>query len=357
MSKESTITSNREFIFDFFRSVLMITVFIFHFYKSFPGNFDYAVYSNPLAELFVGLAGFMVGMIYLHRNKDSSLLKRGLKILLAFYIIALPEAALKAYAIDPSISHVLDTLLNVLIMNEDPTAINILRFYGLMFILLPIILYLYRRFRVPTLVASTVLFFGSTLVYTLSEAPIVHSFFVTQTVLLLLQWQLFFVTGLVLGHLYKVKKLHISRIKKLPLVITGALALFVQLIWFRHDITKFPYTFGKLLGMVYLAPIGIYLIYFTYSKIKGRSLDAFVRVVGRNSLVAFVLSELLRITLIKIPVEMLPIPYSELSSFVYAVFLAFVLIWIMWGYETVKTAKKAAKTNMSMSQQASYISN
>jgi hypothetical protein len=334
---------NRELIFDFLRSILMLFVFLHHFYLSFPNNIDYIAHLNPFAELFVGLAGFMVGLVYLYRNKDVYLIKRGVKILLAFYIVALPEAAIKAYAEDSSSGHVLHTIGNVFLMLEDPTTINILRFYGVIFILLPIILFFYRRAPIPTLIFSVCTFLTSTLLY--YSSPDTPGFFVSQTLMLLLQWQMFFIIGLRIGDLYKTKKLNLSKLIKV-LVIAGPLALLVQWLWFQQDIAKFPYSFGKMFGIVYLAPIVVFSVSYLYAKVKGSRADSFIRVVGRNSLSAFVLSECIRILLIKVPVSMFSIRYSGWSSLGYAIFLSLVLICIMWGYERFKKFRKAfiAKT-------------
>lgn len=153
--------SKREHIFDFLRSGFMLFAFLHHFYLTIPGNFDYIESFNPFAELFVGLAGFMVGMIYLSRDKDLYLIRRGFKILLAFYIVAIPFTIAKTILIDKSSQPVYEIFFNVLFMLEDPTAIFILRFYGLIFIMLPVILWVYRRLQSATLILSFFIFFKS----------------------------------------------------------------------------------------------------------------------------------------------------------------------------------------------------
>lgn len=332
----------REHIFDFLRSGFMLFAFLHHFFLTIPGNIDYIENLNPFAELFVGLAGFMVGMIYLHRNKDLYLLKRGMKILLAFYIVAIPFTISKSLFIDKSNQPVQDILFNVIFMLEDPTAIFILRFYGLIFIMLPIILWIYRRLQIATLIISLLIFFISSIIYYQNSYQ--DNFFVTQTLMMLLQWQLFFVIGLKLGDLYKNNQLkqYIPTFRNCYLVL-APICLIIHIIWFKDTLYKFPYSYGKLLNSIYLVPLYLYIFCLIYNKIKGRFADKFIRVIGRNSLVAFVLSEVIRILFIKMPVTVLNIKLNEISSFFIALIMSILLIGIMWGYEHIKKSKKLSQ--------------
>ncbi|MFS0822752.1 OpgC domain-containing protein [Bacillus sp. 1P02SD] len=331
--------SKRENIFDFLRSIFMLFVFLRHFYLTIPGNYDYMQYLSPFAELFVGLAGFMVGMIYLYRNNDYYLLKRGLKILLVFYIVAIPFTIGKSIFLDQSNQPVSEIILKVILMMEDPTAINILRFYGLIFLMLPIILWFYRKVQKTTIISSIFIFFLSSILY-YSQSSKESSFFISQTLMMLVQWQLFFVIGIKLGDLYKTNEFK----KLLPSMtriyfVLAPLALIIHLTWFSESIVKFPYTYGKLLNTFYLAPIYVFILCFIYQKAKGSYIDKFIRVVGRNSLFAFILSEIIRIGVIKLPITIFSIQLSEFSSFVIAIITSFILIYVIYLYEYIKKSE------------------
>jgi hypothetical protein len=330
--------SKREPLFDYLRSLCMLFVFVHHFYLTFPGTKDYLVYLNPFAELFVGLAGFMVGMVYLHRNKNLYLVKRGFKILFTYYVVALPIGMVMSQIGDYR-QPIVETIVRTITFQEATTMITILIFYGIIFILLPVILHLYRLNNKLVLFSSILLFVLSTIIYNILNID-KHNFFITYTVMILLQWQMFFIIGLLIGDQYKKGAFQFNKFKPF-LIIFGILALTVQLVWFRSIPIKAPYSIEKFLGLVYLAPLYLYVFTMFYKKIKNGRLDQFIRVVGRNSLVAFVLSEILRYGIYAVFVVFGLFRMNDLFVFVFSILLSIILILILKLYEDKKSQIKS----------------
>ena len=80
ISKATTLR-HREVLLDFYRSCSMLFVFYHHIISVFPDWVDFFKAFNPFAEIFVLISGFMVGMVYLHREGGAAaLLARAQKI-------------------------------------------------------------------------------------------------------------------------------------------------------------------------------------------------------------------------------------------------------------------------------------
>lgn len=333
IEKKTVNNSKREPYFDFLRSMLMIFVFLHHFYLSAPGVRDYAYFVNASAELFVALSGFMVGFIYLFRDNHLNLIKRGIKILFAYYSVAIPLNIL--YGLFGSIKSPIGiTIFKTLIMMQDNTWVNILRFYGLIFILAPLIIKFFKFNRYILLCLSTLLFFTITII---NSQFTFNNFFIVNTVFILLQWQLFFIIGMFLGDLYKQKRLN-NKILYIYPIIFAILALLIQtFIVGEVELNKFPYGFGKMLNIIYVAPLWLYSIYFIYKLSKETFFDRFIRVIGRNSLFAFILSDYFRVAFKQIFLRShVPQIYIEIWSLVVSIIFSVILIIILWIVEKIK---------------------
>jgi hypothetical protein len=328
--------SNREPLFDYLRSIFMLFVFIHHFYLSFPNTNDYVKYFNPFAELFVGLAGFMVGFIYLHRQKDKSLIKRGIKIIIAYYVSAIPINLIASFSGNETMS-IFQSLLNVLLFREYVSWVGILKFYGVIFIILPLILTGYRKSPILAMLSSIFLFIVSTLAQELYQFT---DIFVTKTLITTMQWQLFFVIGLRLGDLYKTRRIKINSmyLTSVILVIIGLILQFTVANDFSKD--KYPYNLSKLFNTMYLAPLYLLTFKYFYKWIVDKKFDNLVRVVGRNSLIAFVLSEFIRYFFIWGPTRYFDIKISELLATLLSILFALLLIFILKIYEENKDTFK-----------------
>src|SRR5690349_2143085 len=85
-------SKRREALIDFYRSCSMLFVFYHHTANVFPNSVDLFPKFNPFAELFIAISGFMVGLVYLHRDGYRPLVVRGLKILAAYFVVSVPVA-------------------------------------------------------------------------------------------------------------------------------------------------------------------------------------------------------------------------------------------------------------------------
>lgn len=320
--------SKRNPLFDYWRSLFMLFVFFHHFYLTL-NEFDYFKYLNPFAELFVGLAGFMVGYIYLHREKDSILIKRGGKVIGAYYLAAIPISLFLAYLFNESL---ILSFINVILFNDNDNMIQILKFYGLLFISLPVLLKVYRKNSLLAMIISILLFIVSTAAFSKINTNIP---FITYTISILLQWQLFFIIGLKIGELYKRGSLRMDLLYKFSIII-GITALFVHILLPGMPKVKVPYNFQKLLNAAYLVPIYLYILYWTYIKIKGTKIQKVICVIGRNSLAAFVISEIIRFWFIQLPFGFSGIELSIGASTWLSLLLSVLLVPLLVLYEKVK---------------------
>lgn len=323
----------REPFYDFLKSVFMLFVFFHHFYLTLNhGSYenDYFKYLNPFAELFVGLAGFMIGYVFLHREKDPHFMKRGFKILLAYFVVAIPVGFVLVTAAGESF---LNYLFDIVLLNANVTYIGILKFYGVLFLLLPLILVMYRKSRVVTMLLSVIIFGVTTWVY---SQYTFHNPFMTYTLVTVLQWQLFFIIGILIGDLKKRDRINFTALFNCSLIL-GLTALVAQLELFNGmPDEKVPYHIPKLLNTLYLVPVYLYFFKWVYEKTKGTILDRTIRTVGRNSLQAFVLSEFIRFFVIAIPIELFNIHVNVVQCTMISVVMAVLLMLLIAGLDRKK---------------------
>lgn len=293
ISKATTLR-HREVLLDFYRSCSMLFVFYHHIISVFPDWVDFFKAFNPFAEIFVLISGFMVGMVYLHREGGAAaLLARAQKIFSAYFIIALP-AGIGAALIGTKREPVLDAIVNVLSFRLDPTAIGILKFYGFMFLLLPIILPLYRANKLTTLLVSAILFSSTTyvthVISPVNEDPLLSLLFA------LPQWQLFFMIGIFLGDLHRSQ-----RLVGLTFYVSVALIFLIGIAVDAHfgltsDGSKWPYSFEKFFNLLWTLPLMLLILLALYKALQHSAVLDVILNVGRNSLLAFLLSEIVRLS-------------------------------------------------------------
>jgi peptidoglycan/LPS O-acetylase OafA/YrhL len=309
----------------------MLFVFYHHTITVFPDFTDVFRRFNPFAEIFVLISGFMVGMVYLHRQGyAAAVLDRAKRIFAAYFVIALPVAvgaALIGRRHDP----VLGAILGVLTFRSDPTAISILKFYGVMFALLPVILPLYKKNEWAALFVSAGIFLATTgvvhVIPPVSDDPLLS------LLLALPQWQFFFMIGIRLGDLHLAKRLIGSRF-----YIGTA---FVFLIGFGIDlycgfpsgVEKWPYTFDKLANLLWTLPLVLAVLYAIHARVKDSGYTGVIVNVGKNSLVAFLLSEIVRQS-VKFLVVVFGLHPPVLVQHLIGLFNVVLVTFLLWQYQS-----------------------
>ncbi|QGG49996.1 OpgC domain-containing protein [Lysinibacillus pakistanensis] len=341
----SKLANRREPLFDFLRSICMLFLFMHHFYLTLPISKDYVAYLNPFAELFVGISGFMVGYVYLYKKNNLHLLKRGIKILLTYYVTAIiVETLLLVYFYGNSnIPSIYNRIIEIIfILKPAENWINILIFYAWIFILLPLILFAYKYYK------KIVIFISGTLFILLLNKDLqnyilnLSDYTYMDYILMLFQWQAFFIFGLILGEKYKNNSLEIKKYWKSIVLIAG-IALFIQVMWMHPAVlNKNPFTIEKILNLLYIVPLYLLLIVAPYNKlIRDSKFDQLIRVLGRNSLFAFAASEFIRICIFigyhKVLYPKFNITLSSDSTIlIISIIFSFILIYIILLYEKIK---------------------
>jgi hypothetical protein len=322
---------HREVLLDFYRSCAMLFVFYHHMMTVFPAFEDFFGRFNPFAEIFVLISGFMVGMVYLHRpDSAAAVLDRAKRIFAAYFLIAIP-VAIGAAQIGRKQEPVLGAVLDVLMFRSDPTAIGILKFYGFMFALLPIILPLYKRNQLMSLVVSAGIFLATT--YVVHVIPPVGNDPLLSLLLVLPQWQFFLMIGIFLGDLHRAKHLDASRL------CIGAAAIFpigftIDLYFgFPSSPEKWPYTFEKFANLLWTLPLMLAILFAVYANVKDSRYTSIVLNVGKNSLAAFVLSEIVRQT-VKLFVVVFDLHPPILVPHVTGLVSVALVTFVLWQYQS-----------------------
>ena len=309
----------------------MLFVFYHHTMTVFPDFADVFRRFNPFAEIFVLISGFMVGMVYLHRQGyAAAVLDRAKRILAAYFVIALP-VAIGAALIGKRHDSVLGAVLGVLTFRTDPTAISILKFYGIMFALLPIILPLYKKNERAALFVSAGIFLATTCV--VHVIPPVSNDPLLSLLLALPQWQFFFMIGIRLGDLHLAKRL-IG-----PRFYFGS--AFVFLIGFGIDLycgfppgaDKWPYTFDKLANLLWTLPLVLAVLYAIHACVRDSRYTGVIVNVGKNSLVAFLLSEIVRQS-VKFLVVVFSLHPHVLTQHLTGLFNVVLVTFLLWQYQS-----------------------
>jgi hypothetical protein len=305
----------------------MLFVFYHHTTTVFPNGVDLFPKFNPFAELFISISGFMVGMVYLHKESYRPLFLRGLKVLAAYFVVSVPVAmgmAILGKKQEPMGRAIFD----VLTFQSEPTAITILKFYGVMFLFLPLILPAFKRHKFLILVVSAAVFLLSTwaagtMTYDFENpAP---TFFV-----FLLQGQLFLIFGVWLGDLHRSKRLiGYPFYVLMVLIFLAGLSLDFYL-GFPSNGDKYPYKLDKLINLLWTLPLLLLILWPVFVWMKEWPSTAFILNVGRNSLIAFLASEVVRqfVKLALLMAGIHPQIYGQTVTGLFVVIFVTVLLWV-----------------------------
>jgi len=309
----------------------MLFVFYHHTITIFPGFEDVFRRFNPFAEIFVLISGFMVGMVYLHRPGYAvAVFDRARRIFAAYFVIAIP-VAIGAALIGKKQEPVLGAILSVLTFRSDPTAIGILKFYGIMFALLPIILPLYQRNKPAALVVSAGIFLAAT--YVVHVIPPVGGDPLLTLLLVLPQWQFFLMIGILLGDLHRAKRLIVSHVCACAAVVFLIGFIIDLYCGFPSSAEKWPYTFEKFVNLLWTLPLVLAILFAVYANVKESHYTSVVLNVGKNSLVAFMLSEIVRQT-VKLFIVIFDLHLPILVSHLIGLFSVVLVTYLLWQYQS-----------------------
>jgi OpgC protein len=305
----------------------MLFVFYHHTTTVFPNGVDLFPKFNPFAELFISISGFMVGMVYLHKESYRPLFLRGLKVLAAYFVVSVPVAmgmAVLGKRQEPMGRAIFD----VLTFQSEPTAITILKFYGVMFLLLPLILPAFKRHKLLILVASAAVFLLST--WTADTMTYDFENPAPTFLVFLLQGQLFLIFGVWLGDLHRSKRLiGYPFYVLMVLIFLAGLSLDFYL-GFPSNGDKYPYKLDKLINLLWTLPLLLLILWPIFVCMKEWPSTAFVLNVGRNSLIAFLASEVVRqfVKLALLMAGIHPQIYGQTVTGLFVVVFVTVLLWV-----------------------------
>ena len=327
----ATDSKRREVLIDFYRSCSMLFVFYHHTTTVFPDTVDLFSKFNPFAELFVSISGFMVGMVYLHKESYVPLVARGVKILAAYFVVSVPVAIGMAF-LGKDREPVGQAIFDVLTFQSEPTAITILKFYGIMFLLLPLLLPIFKRHRFLTLAVSAAIFLVSTWLADTKALTLEHpaSIFLVFS----LQAQFFLIFGTWLGELHGSGRLIGERFYILTVLIFAVGLLADSHLGFPSNGDKYPYKFDKLINLLWTLPLLLLILWAAFSSMKGWSATTLILNIGRSSLIAFLASEVAR-QLMKLAVLIFglhPRIYGQTVAGLFNVVLVTVLLWLYEWY-------------------------
>lgn len=291
ISSNAAESKRREELIDFYRSCAMMFVFYHHTVTVFPDCVDLFSKFNPFAELFIAISGFMVGLVYLQKDSYRPLALRGLKVLAGYFVISVPVAMGMA-VLGKEREPVGEAVFKVLTFQFEPTAITILKFYGIMFLLLPVILPAFKKHKVLLLVLSAIIFVIST--WASDAMGLTYRNPAPTFVVFVLQGQLFLIYGAWLGDLHRSKRLIGYPFYYLMALICLVGFTLDAYLGFPSNGNKYPYKFDKLLNLLWTLPVLLLILGAAFVWMKEWPVTALVLNVGRNSLIAFLASEVIR---------------------------------------------------------------
>jgi hypothetical protein len=156
---------NREQRIDIVRGIAILTILLNHFAMTYraigyrgweiptPTQFGY----SSAASIFVALSGYMVGMVYMRRERPvRAVLKRALDLYLvnfAIFLIVAPFALLANPARDRFwymqrlVDHPLDGTIRFLTLRDAPAFLDVLQLYIAFLLMAPLAIWLVRRSR------------------------------------------------------------------------------------------------------------------------------------------------------------------------------------------------------------------
>jgi hypothetical protein len=197
-----------------------------------------------------------------------------------------------------------------------------------MFLFLPLILPAFKRHKFLILVVSAAVFLLSTwaagtMTYDFENpAP---TFFV-----FLLQGQLFLIFGVWLGDLHRSKRLiGYPFYVLMVLIFLAGLSLDFYL-GFPSNGDKYPYKLDKLINLLWTLPLLLLILWPVFVWMKEWPSTAFILNVGRNSLIAFLASEVVRqfVKLALLMAGIHPQIYGQTVTGLFVVIFVTVLLWV-----------------------------
>lgn len=200
----------RDIGIDLIRGVAMLTIAINHAYF-FAVSAGYTGPRIPTptvfglsstAELFVGLSGYMVGMIYARREQYSlKLAKRAGKlyilnaailIALVVFVLIVPDELVSATRLDPYLDNPGAAVFGFLTLQDAPNLLDVLQLYVIFMITAIPATWLLRK--------SVAIFFASTaLIYCIAQAMLFNGYDIGPNPFWLPAWQFLFFGGMAAG--------------------------------------------------------------------------------------------------------------------------------------------------------------
>ncbi len=156
---------NREGRIDILRGIAMLTILLNHFWMTFRAvGFTGSAIPTPTqlgyssaASIFVALSGYMVGMVYMRKERPiRAVLKRALQLYminLAIFVIVSPVALLASadkdrfWYMHSLIEEPVSGLVRFLTLRDAPAFLDVLQLYVALLLMTPIAILLVRRSR------------------------------------------------------------------------------------------------------------------------------------------------------------------------------------------------------------------
>ena len=248
---------------------------------------------NVFAEAFVILAGFVIGMFFYGKSNQIYFFRRGILILTIYFLISI-SAALFGDMFGLLKLPLSEVLVDIILLNRDTTTIGILRFYGLIFITTPFIIIIWKKIGKKIIVFSLAIFLIAISVdntYFKENG----SFFIRKTLINLLEWQLFYISGMLIGQWFSTnhcKAYLFIKENKIKLISTF-LCIYLMYLGLSNEpvMEKFPYSYERILYFVSIMPLTVVLLTTFHKFLKSINILYYINIVGRNSLVAFILAD------------------------------------------------------------------
>jgi hypothetical protein len=225
-------------------------------------------------------------LVYLHRDSYRPLVARGLKIMAAYFVVSVPVAMGMA-VLGREREPIGQVVFNVLTFQFEPTAITILKFYGIMFLLLPLILPVFKRHKLPVLVVSA-LFRGFHLGCG-DEGRRVRESGPDAAA--------FLAPGAALPHARSLARRppQIEAFDRLPVLCGHGRDLSVRSARLLSRVSQrrrqISLQFDKLINLLWTLPVLLAMLWAAFAWMKNWPATGLVLNVGRNSLIAFLASE------------------------------------------------------------------
>ncbi len=255
----------RDLRLDFFRGVSLILIFIDHVPENILSYFTLqAVAFFDAAEVFIFISGFTAALVYGRRLASkgalyatAQVLRRAWQLYVAhifLFVLFIAEVSYTATAFknpmyneEMRVADFLDephiAVIKALLLEFQPTFLDILPLYILMLVIFPVILLGMRRHWLWVLVPSAIVYLAVQILdISVAAYPEGHVWYFNP-----LAWQFLFVAGAVLGHLSQSESF--TGLRKLAYPVAAVVfvaALAIKVSWTIHGVWEtFPGWFLK----------------------------------------------------------------------------------------------------------------